>query len=96
MNLLAIIGCFFCAYRIFNVDKELALDKGKALYYAGGSLQSYYIYIVLRDSLLTLSHFIRGHQMAFAIVILAHYFMSCLDNLLLTGLTIWGTVALNS
>ena len=74
----------------------MALDTGKGLYYAGNSLQSYYIYIVMRDSMLTLSHFIRGHNMAFAIVILAHYFMSCLDNLLLTGLTIWATVALNS
>ena len=95
VNVLSIIGCFFCAYRIFNVDKQLAIETGKSLYYAGSSLQSYFIYIVMRDTMLTLSHFARGHQQAFAIVILAHYFMSCLDNLLLTGLTIWGTVALN-
>ena len=50
----------------------------------------------MRDTMLTLSHFLKGHQQAFAIVILAHYFMSCLDNFLLTGLTIWGTIALNS
>ena len=29
-------------------------------------------------------------------VVLIHYFMSCLDNLVLSGLAIWGGIALNS
>lgn len=95
VNLLALIGCISCAYYIFTIDRKLALESGKSLYYAGVSLQGYFIYIVMRDTTLTLSHFVRGHQQGFLIVILAHYFMSCLDNLLLTGLAIWGTVAVN-
>ena len=62
VNVLSIIGCFFCAYRIFSVDKQLAIETSKSLYYAGSSLQSYFIYIVMRDTMLTLSHFARGHQ----------------------------------
>lgn len=65
-------------------------------------LQGYFIYIVLRDFLITLNVFIRGGSSnsrpneAIIAVVLIHYFMSCLDNLVLSGLAIWGGIALNS
>ena len=48
------------------------------------------LYTVTRSLLLY------GHHQGFAIVLVGHYFTSCLDNLLLTGIMIWGTVAINS
>ena len=87
---------FICAHSLYQVDKADAKEKGKHIYYAGTVIQGYFLYIVIRDVIITLNHFIKGHRSAFAIVIFAHYFISCLDNLLLTGVTIWGTIALNS
>ena len=96
INLIAIIFCVFCAHSVFSADKTLALESSKSLFYAGTFLQSYWCYIVMRDSFLTLSNFIRGHRQAFAATLALHYLMACLDNLLLTGLMIWGTIAVNS
>ena len=50
---------------------------------------------MLRDALIAISNFIKGHFQALASAIALHYVLACLDNILLTGLIIWGTVALN-
>jgi|ERR1711957_407621 len=68
-------------------------------------LQSYFCYIVLRDLLITLNVFMKGDSssngtngpnQAILAVVLIHYFSACLDNLVMTGLSIWGAVALNN
>ena len=71
------------------------MDKSKTLYYAGALLQSYWCYIVLRDLLITVANFVKGQRHAFPGVIALHYVLACLDHLLLSGLMIWGTIALN-
>ena len=85
-----------CSYAVMNIDEASAKEKSKPLYYAGNVIQGYWMYIVMRDVLITANHFIRGHQQAFAIVIVSHYFLSCLDNIFMTGIMIWATVALSS
>jgi len=85
--------------QIFSIDKISAVAKSKNLYYAGTLLQGYYCYIALRDLLITINVFFRWRgdsTDAFLTIVLLHYFASCLDNLALTGLTIWSAVALNS
>ena len=96
INLIAIGICIYCANIVSSVERDLATGTSKGLFLAGVFMQSYWCYIVMRDTVLTVSHFAKGHRQAFAAVIALHYLMSCLDNLLLTGLMIWGTVEINS
>ena len=56
-------------------------------------MQGYFIYVVLRDLMLTLSNFVRGRRESFAYVIAMHYSLSCLDNIFMTGIAIWTLVA---
>lgn len=94
---LAVMTVGSTSYRIFiAVDEQAAVNSGKSLYYAGYFLQSYWLYIVSRDVMITLRQFCRGNQEAFVLTVLLHYVTSCLDNILLTGLTIWSTIALKS
>ena len=58
-------------------------------------MQGYWLYIVMRDNLITLTHFTRDDRSAFAVVLIAHYFLSCFDNLIMSGITIWATYALS-
>lgn len=46
--------------------------------------------------MIALRQFCRGNQEAFVLTVILHYVTSCLDNILLTGLTIWATIALKS
>ena len=51
--------------------------------------------------LITLNMFLRGRNRGtpseiIMAVVLIHYFSACLDNLVMTGLGIWGAIALNS
>ena len=83
-----------CAFKVYTVDKVLAQEQSKSIFFAGMFLQSYWIYIVFRDILITLNSFIRGRNEAFALVIALHYVTSCLDNLLMGGLLIWSSISL--
>lgn len=96
INLIAVAFCVYCAIAIFTADKAQAQEKSKGLYFAGSFIQGYFIYIVVRDLLLTLTNFISGRRESFALLIAMHYSLSCMDNLFMTGLAIWGAVALSS
>ena len=96
INIIALGVYLYCQSMIYGANRTLAMGHDKGLYYAGVFLQTYWGYIVIRDFLLTVQFFIKGHQQAFAAVIALHYLMSCLDNLFLTGLTIWATIEVNS
>ena len=97
------MACSFCAMTIFSANREIAITHSKSLYYCGVILQSYFIYIVVRDLLITMNIFMRGPQSrqgnaneALIAVVLIHYFSACLDNLVISGFAIWGTISLNS
>ncbi len=99
INLIAFVAMIFCAIVTFSVDKEKAKEKSKSIFYAGAFLQSYWVYIVLRDVLITTNFFVRGQGLGRDVVLavlVVHFFSSCIDNLALLGLSIWSTVALNS
>lgn len=84
---------------IFSANREIAITHSKSLYYCGVILQSYFIYIVVRDVLITINIFKRGSgnaDEALIAVVLIHYFSACLDNLVISGFAIWGTISLNS
>jgi len=95
---LAIAGLFIAVSAIytFGTDKESAKAVSKNCYFAGVSIQGYFIFIVLRDVFISVKMFYRGRRDAFFITLFTHYFVSCIDNFLLGILMLWGSAALAS
>lgn len=84
------------AFFTFGTDKEAAKAVSKTCYYAGVSIQGYFIYIVLRDVFISLKMFYRGRRDVFFVALFTHYFAACIDNFLLGIMMIWGSCALAS
>ncbi len=99
INVIAVLAVLFCAIVTFTADRYAAIEKSKSIFYAATFLQSYWVYIVCRDLLITINFFIRGQGLGRDVVLavlVVHFFSSCIDNLALSGLTIWSTVAIHS
>lgn len=57
------------------------------------------MYIVLRDLMITVNFFVRGRNLGRDVVLavlVVHLMSACIDNLILSGLSIWTTAALHS
>ena len=99
INILALCVLTYCAMTTFSVDRTTAIEKSKSIFYAGIFLQSYWIYIVLRDLMITINFFARGQGLGTDVVLavlVVHFFSACIDLLVLSGLSIWSSVAINS
>ena len=82
--------------KTFSIDRYIAMDADKSLYLAGVSLQAYLLFIVVRDFIISIGYFRRKDRDAFILIILTHYFASCLDMVLLGIILLWTTAALLS
>ena len=65
------------------------------MYQAGLVIQIWYVLMLSRDLLITLTACKKGHSDAIIDIGLLHYLLSCFDIAVLGGLVIWGTVAVN-
>lgn len=72
------------------------MEADKSLYMASVCLQTYLLFIVAKDYLISIGYFRRTDRDAFILVILTHYFSSCLDIVLVTLILIWVTFAMFS
>ena len=82
--------------KTFPVDRHIAMEEYKSLYLAGVCLQAYLLFVVVRDYLISIGYFMRKDRDAFILVLLTHYFASCLDNLLMSVLLLWTSASLYS
>ena len=92
----AILFLFVSGFCTFRTDKDAAKEVSKNCYYAGVSIQCYFIYIVVRDVFIGVKMFYRGRRDAFFVLIFIHYFAACIDTFLLGIMMIWGSYALAS
>ena len=94
VQVLVTVIILISSVKTFSVDRHVAMEEYKSLYLAGVSLQAYLIFVVVRDYLISIGYFMRKDRDAFILVILTHYFASCLDNLLMGILLFWNSAAL--
>lgn len=95
INVVSLLVTGTCSYYIYNCDHSLAFEKSQNLYYAGCTLQIYLNYIMVRESVMTVSHFCIGRRSSFSFLVMMHYAFACLDLIVVTILMIWGGVAIN-
>ena len=63
------------------------MDEG--LYLAGVCLQGYFLFIVLREMVITATHFAKGERNSVRSVLTTHFYLAFLDILILGSFSLW-------
>ena len=74
---------------LFSQDSAVVREEDNALYLAGCCIQGYFLIIVLRDLLISITQFVKKERDALIKVFLIHYAAACVDLCLLGLLFIW-------
>ena len=80
----------------YELEDGSFFTENKSLLCAGYILQCFFIFILLRDYLITIKTFKEAQRDSFLQVIAFHYCCSCIDNAFLSFLTIWARYELDS
>ena len=83
------------SYNMFKVPRVNVEAHSLQLLYHGVVLQSYFIFMVLKDFTIIVSQLFCGGFLGFWHTIVLHVITLPIDILVLLGLSIWGTVVLN-
>ena len=87
------------AYVVVTTIFTFTFDKGdtsEELVVSGVTLQFIYLYLVVREIMITCYDWIRGRMFDFKLRYLRYTALCCLDGCLVLGTTIWTTVMLSA
>ena len=86
---LVTVFIFGCAITLFKQDtRDIRQGDARRLYLAGLAMQGYFVFIALRDMLITGYNFVKGRRNAITSVLKTHFLTAFLDLFILGALSL--------
>ena len=95
-NLLSISIVVFTSSVLFSVEPNRVKEVSRGLFHAGRSLQTLYIFLVVRDFVIFAQYMIVRDYLGFWKVIIFHWAMLPVDCFFILVLCIWGAAQMNT